>query len=94
MIQINGVEITENLVAILNSLGLGEKSHKDDRNTYYYSKTLIKVNDFFIDYMTMKISPGDMKELKEITELLIAIKEIRDSLMSLDAEFNNILKLY
>lgn len=90
MIQINGVEITENLVAILKNLGL---TQKDDRPTYYFNKTLIKVNDFLVDYMTMHMDMGDVEDLQRVTNLLVAIKEIRDNIMELDKEFNAILKL-
>lgn len=92
MVQINGVEITENLVKLLCDLGLSEKLNKEDKMVLHHAKALMKVNDFLIDYMSDNMPHDNPEELEKVTSLLVSVKYLRDNLMSLNDEFNVISK--
>ena len=91
MIKINDIEITENLVEVLKLLGLNEKHDKVDKAIVNHISTLMQLNDFLVDYMTHYMGYNET-EMKEIGDLLISTKALRDDLGRLDKEFNVILK--
>ena len=89
MITINGLTITDGLVAVLKMEYAWPATKETTIDEYMVS--LMEINDYLLDRLT-EACPDDIKELKELSLLLVNAKAIRDMLNRLNVELKQCIE--